>query len=107
MIFFAMKYCFFDGTFKRCPGFVTLGAHVYVEILRKVVKIATIECKTETMIIFWTLLNEVLEQFTGKEGYKFNPKGWAVDEHGGNWAAIRQQSKLSMENVLSETKLWL
>ena len=90
--FLCDKYCFFDGTFKRCPGFVTLGAHVYVEILRKVVKIATMECETEsteTMIIFWTLLNEVLEQFTGKKGYKFNPKGRAVDEHGGNWAAIK------------------
>ena len=50
------------------------------------------ECEnesTEMMIIFWNLLNEVLEAFTGTEGYKFNPKGWAVDEHGGNWAAIR------------------
>lgn len=86
------EYCYFDGTFKRCPGFITLGAHVYVEILRKVVKIATMECETEsteTMIIFWNLLNEVLQTFTEKEGYKFNPKGWAVDEHGGNWAAIR------------------
>jgi hypothetical protein len=73
------------------PGLSHLGAHVYVEILRKIVKIATMECEnesTEMMIIFWNLLNEVLEAFTGTEGYKFNPKGWAVDEHGGNWAAI-------------------
>ena len=71
------------NVFKQRP-FIS---HVYVEILRKVVKIATMECETEsteTMVIFWTLLNEVLEQFTGKKGYKFNPKGWAVDEHGGN-----------------------
>ena len=50
------------------------------------------ECEsesTETMIIFWSLLNEVLEKFTGKKGCKFNPVGWAVDEHGGNWASIR------------------
>ena len=90
--FLCNEYWFFDGTFKQCSGFVTLGAHVYVEILRKVVKIATIECETEsteTMVIFWTLLNEVLGQFTGKKGYKFNSKGWVVDEYGGNWAAIK------------------
>ncbi len=90
--FLCDEYCYFDGTFKRCPGFVTLGAHVYVEILRKVVKIATMECETEsteTMVIFWNLVNEVLEAFTGEKGYKFNPKGWAVDEHAGNWASIR------------------
>jgi hypothetical protein len=91
-IFYLTNTAFFDGTFKRCPGFVTLGAHVYVELLRKVIKIATMECEsesTETMIIFWSLLNEVLETFTGKKGYKFNPVGWAVDEHGGNWASVR------------------
>ncbi len=90
--FLASEYCYFDGTFKRCPGFVTLGAHVYLELLRKIVKIATMECETEsteTMVIFWSLLNEVLEKFTGKQGYKFNPIGWTVDEHGGNWASIR------------------
>ena len=90
--FLCDEYCYFDGTFKRCSGFVTLGAHVYVEILRKVVKIATMECETEsteTMVIFWNLVNEVLEAFTGEKGYKFNPKGWAVDEHAGNWASIR------------------
>jgi hypothetical protein len=50
------------------------------------------ECEsesTETMIIFWKLLNQVLETFTGKKGYKFNPVGWSVDEHGGNWASIK------------------
>ena len=90
--FLSDEYCFFDGTFKRCPGFVTLGVHVYVDLLRKIVKIATMECEsesTEKMTIFWSLLNEVLETFTGKKGYKFNPVGWAVDEHGGNWASIR------------------
>lgn len=50
------------------------------------------ECETEsteTIVIFWSLLNEVLEKFTGKKAYKFNPIGWVVDEHGGNWASIR------------------
>ena len=90
--FLANEYCFFDGTFKRCPGFVTLGAHVYVEMLRRIVKIATMECESESkemMVIFWSLLNEVLEKFTGRKDYKFNPIGWIVDEHGGNWASIR------------------
>ena len=91
-IFYLTNTGFFDGTFKRFPGFITLAAHVYLELLRKIVKIATMECEsesTETMIIFWSLLNEVLEKFTGKKGCKFNPVGWAVDEHGGNWASIR------------------
>ena len=76
--FLANEYCFFNGTFKRCPGFVTLGAHVYVEMLRRIVKIATMECESESkemMVIFWSLLNEVLEKFTGRKDYKFNPIG--------------------------------
>ena len=91
-IFYLTNTGVFYGTFKRRPGFITLAAHVYVELLRKIVKIATMECEsesTETIIIFWSLLNEVLEKFTSKKGYKFNPVGWAVDEHGGNWASIR------------------
>lgn len=37
-------YCFGDGTFKRCPGFVTLSyAFAYVGLLRMMVKLCTME----------------------------------------------------------------
>lgn len=45
------EYCFLDGTFKRCPGYVTLGLFVYVPILRKMVKICSMECESEPHLI--------------------------------------------------------
>ena len=90
--FLANEYSFFNGMFKRCPGFVTVGAYVDVELLRKIIKIATMECESESkemMVIFWSLLNKVLEKFAGRKDYKFNPIGWIVDEHGGNLPSIR------------------
>ena len=37
-------YCFGDGMFKRCPGFVTLSyAFAYVGLLRMMVKLCTME----------------------------------------------------------------
>lgn len=91
--FLSEEYCYFDGTFKRCPGYVTLSAFVYVSILQRTVKLATMECEQENadmMIIFWNNFNEVISKYLRIPEYKFNPTGWCVDEHGGNWEAIRQ-----------------
>ena len=56
-------YCFADGTFKRFPGFLNLAAFVYVEILRKTVKLCTMKAKTEgaeNWTICWKLFNDVI-----------------------------------------------
>ena len=85
------EYCFADGTFKRCPGFVTLSAFVYVGLLRRIVKICTMEAEsesTENWIIFWNLLNQVLSEHK-QTNTNFNPIGWCVDEAGGLWKALK------------------
>ena len=59
------EYCYGDGTFKRCPEYITLNAHTYHPVLRKVVKLATMETtkeggeSKEAWTIFWNLFNEV------------------------------------------------
>ena len=49
------EYCFVDGTFKKCPRFVILPVYVYVGLLRKIIKLATMEAEsenTENFLIF-------------------------------------------------------
>ena len=49
------EYCFADGTFKKCPRFVILPVYVYVGLLRKIIKLATMEAEpenTENLFIF-------------------------------------------------------
>ncbi|XP_066916243.1 uncharacterized protein [Clytia hemisphaerica] len=82
------EYCYADGTFKRTKTFVTLAVYVYVGLLKKMIKLATMEADsehTDNWVIFWTLFNEVVEK---KNGTKFAPIGWCVDEAGGLWKGI-------------------
>lgn len=56
------QYCYANATHKRCPGFKTLTLWVYHPLLRKLVKLATMESSredTEAFVQFWSLLNEV------------------------------------------------
>lgn len=89
--FMSGEYCYFDGKFKRCRGFVTLTASVYRSLFRKQVQLATMEAENENaenVELFWILFNEVLEKVSGKKGTKFNPKGWCTDMAGANLAGI-------------------
>lgn len=42
----------------------------------------------ENIRMFWSLLNSKLREVSGKESYRFNPRGIMVDEGGGWWASI-------------------
>lgn len=56
------QYCYADATHKRCPSFKTLTLWVCHPLLRKLVKLATMESSredTEAFIQYWSLLNEV------------------------------------------------
>ena len=37
------EYAFYDGNFKRCPGYVTLACHVYVDLLKCMVTLFPME----------------------------------------------------------------
>ena len=89
--FMAKEYCFFDGNHKRCRGFVTLGCYVYHPLLRKIIRLASMEVNvedSEAIQIFWTLFNEVIAEYKGDPSYKFNPLGWCADEAGSNWEGL-------------------
>ena len=92
------EYAYFDGTFKRCPGYATLACHVYIEVLGTIVKIFTMETEsesTECTELCWKLFNAAMREFTGDENIVFNPCGWVQDEAAGFWNVLR--------NVFGET----
>ena len=85
------EFCFFDGKYKRCRGFVTLTSSVYHTLLRKQVTLAVMEAETEdteNVTLFWTLFNEVLKKVSGDKGKMFNPTGWCTDMAGANLAGL-------------------
>ena len=47
-LFLNGEYYFADGTFKRCADFVTLEAYTYVGLLRKIVKLCSMEADSES-----------------------------------------------------------
>ena len=47
-LFLNGEYYFADGTFKRCADFVTLEAYTYVGLLRKIVKLCSMETDSES-----------------------------------------------------------
>ena len=91
--FMNTEYCFFDGKWKRCRGFVTLSASVYHPLLRKQITLATMEAESENhtnVRLFWDILNECLRKVSGKANYKFNPVGWCTDMAGANLAGLSE-----------------
>lgn len=85
------EFCYFDGKFRRCRGFVTLTASVYHSLLRKQIPLAVMEAEkedTENVALFWTLFNEVLQKVSGRDDAIFNPTGWCTDMAGANMAGI-------------------
>ena len=86
------EYCFVDIKHNRCASFKTLAAHVYHPLLRRMVTLATMECEnevSETIALFWTNFNELLQKVSGIPNLMFNPIGWMADEAGANWAGLR------------------
>ena len=72
---------------KRVNNWKTLTAWVYHPASRKLLRLATMECKgenTESVKKIWTLFNEVLREVKQDNNYMFNPKGFLTDEAGGN-----------------------
>ena len=89
--FMGKEYCFFDGNHKRSRGFITLGCYVYHPLLRKIIRLASMEVgseDSESVQKFWFLFNKVLADYKGDAGYKFNPTGWCADEAGSNWEGL-------------------
>ena len=94
-------YC--DTMHSHVENYKNITAWVKNPITRAVMRIATMEAMHEdmpTMILFFNLLNEVLQKVSGKPKYKFNPCRFYVDEAGCNKNAI---SRLFGRDALNRT----
>ena len=89
--FVCNEYAYFDGTHKRCPDYITLCCHVYVDVLNMTVKLFTMETEDEgeeCTILCWNLFNSAIQEYTGDPYKVFNPTGWVLDEARGFWNAL-------------------
>ena len=76
---------YFDGAHSRCREFISLALWVYHPSMRRIIRLASMEVRTESsqyVALFFTLLNEMLQTLTKKKDYKFNPKFIMCDESG-------------------------
>jgi hypothetical protein len=81
-----------DAKHDRCRGFRTVTLWAYHEVMRKLLCLAIMEAKEENamnLTPFWNQLNEILQDFTQINGYKFNPYGFVADENHAKWNSIR------------------
>ena len=77
---------------SRCRGYKTLTLWTHHLGMRRMNRLATMECKredTEMVSIFFQLFNEALAKHVGDENYKFNPSMICTDEAGAFLQAIR------------------
>ena len=91
------EFAYYDGHFKRCPGFATLACHVYVEVIQIMVKLFSMETEmesTECAEISWTLFNKALREHIGDPIVTFNPIGWSMDHMQGFRNAISLSRKI-------------
>lgn len=85
--------CHVDGKYNRVTGYITISLVVYNPNLRQMMKIATMECLTESKAnvgLFWSYLNKALQEFTGDDHYMFKPHLYVFDEGGGFWASLQE-----------------
>ena len=83
---------YFDGCHSRCAGYKTLALFVYHMVMHHILRLATMEVKSESIqeiSLIWELFNQILTEIKGKN-YKFNPKSIMVDENGANYCTIRK-----------------
>ena len=77
---------FFDGMHSRCKGYKTLTLWMHHPGMRKMQRLATMDCKKESkdmIALFFETFNEALAEVVGEKGYKFNPSMICMDEAGG------------------------
>ena len=84
---------FFDGMHSRCKGYKTLTLWMHHPGMRKMQRLATMDCKKESadmIALFFETFNEALAEVVGEKGYKFNPSMICVDEAGANLQGLRK-----------------
>ena len=89
---------FYDGAHGHVQGFDTFCLWSYHSLLKRMVLIASMDIRTENvdvLTIFWTLVNEMLQEISGDPKYKFNPVAFFGDQAAAN--------KIAIKNAFDET----
>ena len=92
---------YFDGCHSRCVGYKTLALFVYHTAMHCILRLATMEVKSEStheITILWESFNEILSDIKGRD-YKLNPRAIIVHENGANYCAIRKVFGLGFCNI--------
>lgn len=85
------EYCHLDGNHKICAGYKTITLWLYHPFLRQMCKIATMEVESEntlSMNVFWEVLDEAIQEYTGDYNSRFSPCGYMMGEAGAFWSSI-------------------
>ena len=86
-----LENAYFDATHSCVQHFKSLGMWLVHLAMKKVLRLASMEIRSEhhkDIALFLHLFNKILEEVSGKEGYKFNPRYFVCDEAGANYKAI-------------------
>ena len=78
-----VENAYFDATHIHVHGFKSLGLWLYHPTMRKTIRMASMNIRTENskdIALFFTLFNEILQKVTGKPEYKFNPWYFLCDK---------------------------
>ena len=93
---------YFDGAHNRCRDFISLALWVYHTSMRKLLKLACMECRTEssqTIGMFFKIWNKALMVASKKTTpYFFNPRHIMVDSAGSNYRGIKEVYGLNYMN---------
>lgn len=93
---------YFDGAHNRCRDFISLALWLYHTSMRKLLKLACMECRTEssqTIGMFFKIWNKALAVASGRSTpYFFNPKHIMVDSAGSNYRGIKEVFGLNYMN---------
>jgi hypothetical protein len=81
-----------DAKHDRVINMKTITLWTYHPTVRRILRIAVMDvsCENaENLVLFWTILNDMLKEVSGDAMYIFNPRGWVVDENSANWQSIQ------------------
>ena len=83
---------YFDATHTCVHGFKSLGLWMYHPSMRKILRLASMDIRSENakdIATFFTLFNEILQIESSNPEYKFNPRAFMCDEGSANYRAIQ------------------
>ena len=86
----ANVYAHVDAKHDRTRGMKTITSWFFNPQEKRVMRLAVMDADAEnsdSLTLFWKTFNEMLSEQAGVD-YKFNPKGFVVDENPANWIAL-------------------